>query len=62
MFNQLEYSEILFKNLLWKFNRCAHDEGSTYNDFFPAQPSGKVNDAQKVAIFVNTPKNTFSNQ
>ena len=45
MFNQLEYSEILFKNLLWKFNRCAHDEGSTYNDFFPAQPSGKISDA-----------------
>ena len=47
MFKQLEYSEILFKNSLRKFNRCAHDEGSTYNDFSPAQPSGKVSDPQR---------------
>ena len=45
MFKQIEYSEILFKNLLRKFSRCAHDEGSTYNDIFPAQPSGKISDA-----------------
>ena len=62
MFKQFEYSEILFKNLLWKLNRCTHDEGSTYNDFFPAETSGNVSDEQKVAIFVSTPKNTFSNQ
>ena len=62
MFKQLEYSEILFKNLFRKFNRCAHDQGSTYNDFFRAQPSGKVSDAQQVVIFVNSFKNTFSIQ
>ena len=62
MFKQLEHSEILFKNLLWKFNRCAHDEGSTYNDFLPVQPSDKVSDAQQVVIFVNTFKNIFSIQ
>ena len=62
MFKQLEYSEILFKNLLRKFNRCAHDEDSAYNDFFSAKPSGKVSDAQQVVIFVNNFKNTFSIQ
>ena len=65
MFKQLEYSEILFKNLFRKFNRCAHDQGSTYNDSFPAQPSGKVSGAQQVVIFVNTFKKKlflFSNQ
>ena len=62
MFKQLKYSEILFKNLLRKFNRCEHDEGSTYNDFSPAQPSGKVSDAQEVVIFVNIIENTFSIQ
>ena len=35
MFEQLEYLEILFKNSLRKFNRCAHDEDSIYNDLFP---------------------------
>ena len=45
MFKQLDYSEILFKNLLRKFNRCAHDESSTYNNFSPAQPSGKISGA-----------------
>ena len=58
----MEYSETLFKILLRKFNRCAHDEGSTYNDCSPAQPSDKVSDAQQVVIFVNTFKNTFSIQ
>ena len=62
MFKQLEYSEMLFKNLLRQFNQCAHDEGSTYNDVFPARPSDKVSNAQQVVVFVNTPKNTFSNQ
>ena len=63
MFKQLEYSEILLKNLLRKFSRCAHDEGSNCNDFFPAQPSDKVSDAQQmVIIIVNTFKNTFSIQ
>ena len=62
MFKQLEYSGILFKTLLPTFNRCAHDEGSTYNDFSPAQPSGKVSDAQQVVIFVNAFRNTFSIQ
>ena len=46
MFKQLEYLEILFKNLVRNFNQCAHDEASTYNDFFPTQLSGKVSDAQ----------------
>ena len=46
MFKQIEYSEILFKNSLGKLNRCAHDEGSTYNDHFSVQPLGKVSDAQ----------------
>ena len=39
MFEQLEYSEILFRNSPRKFNRCAHD------DLFSARPSGKVSDA-----------------
>ena len=60
MFKQLKYSAILFKNSLRKFNRCAHDEGLTYNDLFPAQPSDKVGDAQQMIIFVNTSENTFS--
>ena len=34
MFKQLEYSEVLFENLLRMFNRCTHDDGSTYNDLF----------------------------
>ena len=46
MFEQLEYLEILFVNSLRKFNRCAHNEGSTYYDHFPVQPSCKVSDAQ----------------
>ena len=62
MFKQLEHSEILFKNSHRMFNRCAHDEGSTYNDLFPVQPSGKVTDAQQVVIFVNAFKTTFSIQ
>ena len=59
MFKQLEYSEILLKNSLRKFNRCAHDKGSTCNDVFPAQLSDEVSDAQRVIIFVNTSKTTF---
>ena len=62
MFKRLEYSEILFKNSLRKFNRCARDKGSTYNDGFPVRPSGKVSNAQLGVIFVNAPKNTFSIQ
>ena len=51
MFKQLEYSEILFKNSLQMFNRCTHDEGSTYNDLFSLlnhQMKVKVSDAQQV--------------
>ena len=61
MFKQLEYSEI-FKNSLRMFNRCTHDEGSTYNDLFSCQPSDKgiVSDAQQVIVFVNTSKNIIS--
>lgn len=62
MFRQLEYSEILFRNSPRLFKRCTDDEDSTYNDFLPVPPSGKVSDAQQVIIFVNTFKNTFSNQ
>ena len=62
MFKQLEYTEILFKNSLLNFGGCAHDEGSTYNYLFPAQPSDKVSDAQQMIIFVNISKNTFSVQ
>ena len=62
MFKQLEYSEILFKNSLRMFNRCAHDEGSTSNDIFPFQPSGKVSGAQQVIISLSASKTTFSIQ
>ena len=34
MFKQLEYSEILFKNLLLKFGRCARDGSLIDNDLF----------------------------
>ena len=53
---------MLFKNSLRQFNRCVHDEGSTWNDYFPAETSSKVSDAQQAVIFVNASKNTFSIQ
>ena len=33
MFKQTEYSEILFKNSLPNFDRCAHDGSSISNEF-----------------------------
>ena len=32
MFKQVEYSEILFKNSLLNFGRCAHDGNSIGNE------------------------------
>ena len=61
MFEQSEYLEILFKNLLRLID--VHTmKVQLIMTFFAAQPSdkGKVSDAQQVVIFVTTSKNIIS--
>ena len=51
MFKQIEYSEILFKNSLLNFGRCAHDGSLTVNVSV---------DSEQLIIFFSISKNHFS--